>query len=350
MTVQGDLKTSHYAVLDVVKGFCAVFVIMLHSIPGGGTLNRLLLMPFYAQLTIPFFMMVSGFTWDASAEKRLHWYTKGNLFGKCKRMLLPYLPALLLELVLLGLPDNPLVWLASGGYQMPGSYYVILMLQLIVLFPAVRKFYEWNTAKGGSWAAGLAWVFAFQCLYEAATYMTDLSIGVYRLLIFRYVIFLYAGICLRRMYITRTFAWRQLRRMIPFGALFILAVGYLNWQPTVLFRYSTWYRSSAPTVLWAMPLLAYALFRYERLSEKLESAAIGRWLTKTLQLCGKASYHIYIVQMLWFGLAISHLNTASYRQLIVFLVSVPVCCVVGWLYYTLECNLSETMQKYNSEA
>ena len=35
MTVQGDLKTSHYAVLDVVKGFCAVFVIMLHSIPGG---------------------------------------------------------------------------------------------------------------------------------------------------------------------------------------------------------------------------------------------------------------------------------------------------------------------------
>ena len=25
VTVHGDLKTSHYAVLDVVKGFCAVF-------------------------------------------------------------------------------------------------------------------------------------------------------------------------------------------------------------------------------------------------------------------------------------------------------------------------------------
>lgn len=36
VTVQGDSKTSHYAVLDVVKGLCAVFVIMLHSIPGGG--------------------------------------------------------------------------------------------------------------------------------------------------------------------------------------------------------------------------------------------------------------------------------------------------------------------------
>ena len=215
---------------------------------------------------------------------------------------------------------------------MPGSYYVILMLQLIVLFPAVRKFYEWNTAKGRSWAAGLAWVFAFQCLYEAATYMTDLSIGVYRLLIFRYVIF---PVC------------RYLLEAHVYHPYFCLSP--VKKDDSI--RRSVYPGSRLPKIgsrpscsvippgtdhppqrffgrCRCLLMLYFAMNVYPK---SWESAAIGRWLTKTLQLCGKASYHIYIVQMLWFGLAISHLNTASYRQLIVFFGVGGAGLLCGWV-------------------
>lgn len=292
-------------------------------------------MPFYAQLTIPFFMILSGLTWDASAARHSKWYTKKNLLHKFKRMALPYLPALLLEVLVLGLPDDPLIWLASGGYQMPGSYYVILMFQLILLFPFIRRFYNWNKSKGRSWLVGLAMIFLFHCVYELLTYVFRMPLPVYRLLVLRYIVFIYSGICLHRMILGGKLDWKDMRWMLPIGAAFILAIGYLGWQPKVLFRYSTWYRSSAPTVFWTLPILALVFRHKGKILAKAKRWKAGQWMYKTLQLCGKASYHVYIVQMLWFGMVISRFNTASYRQVIILVISVPVCCFLGIGYYLL---------------
>ena len=46
-----------------------MFVIMPHSFAGEGEVNLALLMPFYAQLTILFFMTVSGMTFSSSYDK-----------------------------------------------------------------------------------------------------------------------------------------------------------------------------------------------------------------------------------------------------------------------------------------
>lgn len=61
--------SSHYEIIDFIKGVCAIFVIMLHAIPGETSMHKLLLMPFHAQLTIPFYMIISGFNWTGSVEK-----------------------------------------------------------------------------------------------------------------------------------------------------------------------------------------------------------------------------------------------------------------------------------------
>lgn len=104
--------SSHYEIIDLIKGICAIFMIMLHAIPGETPLHKLLLMPFHAQLTIPFFMIISGFNWTGSVEKTQKWYSCSNLFRKVKRVVLPYLPALIIEIIFLGWPGNIFTWLA----------------------------------------------------------------------------------------------------------------------------------------------------------------------------------------------------------------------------------------------
>ena len=206
-------------IIDVMKGVCILWVIMMHAIPAGGRTYKLLLMPFYAQLTIPFFMTISGFNYTSSYEKCERWYSSSNLWRKCKRFILPYVPALLLEVLILGWPENTLTWLLSGGYEMPGSYYVILMLQLLFLFPIICWCYKW--LEKCSWITGLVIAFAFQCAYEVFTYFINLKVEIYRLLIFRYVIFLYMGIVLYRKHKNNNDNWRSMMNVLPIGFIYI---------------------------------------------------------------------------------------------------------------------------------
>lgn len=321
----------HLKIIDAMKGVCTVWVIMMHAIPTGEDAYKFLLMPFYAQLTIPFFMTISGFTYTLSYEKSKKWYSFSGLWRKGKRFLLPYVPALLLEVLILGWPENTLTWLLSGGYKMPGSYYVILMLQLLLLFPVIYWCYKW--LERCSWLTGLAIVFAFQCVYEAFTYFIDLKVEIYRLLIFRYVIFLYMGVVLYQNYKNKNDNCRSLMKAMPIGFIYIFSVGYLNWQPSVLFRYPTWYRSAAPVCFWVVPILAVIFANGNSILEGVEKYPFLRRISNVVQLLGKASYHVYIVQMLWFGIVVSGINTSSWRQLVFCMASLVVCLLLGIEYY-----------------
>ena len=253
---------------------------------------------------------------------------------------MPYLPVLVIEIAFLGYPKNIFTWLASGGYQMPGSYYVVLMIQLIVLFPVIKKFYNWNSKHLKNCFIGLAIVFFFQCVFEWLTYIIDLPDTIYRLLIFRYTIFLYAGICIRKMLSSNTINWKILIGMIPFGVVYIGVTGYLNWQPHFLFRYPVWYHSSAPTILWAFPIIMYILWNGKQIHILFNKFKISKSLYNVLILCGKASYHIYIFQMLWFGMIINKFNISSaIDQIKAFCVSACICCLGGIIYYCLGKNI-----------
>lgn len=208
-------SVKHYKIIDILKGVCIMWVIMLHAIPAGGGIYKLLLMPFYAQLTIPFFMILSGFTYTLSFEKHGNWYSLSNLWRKVKRFIFPFVPALILEVIVMGKPENILTWLLSGGYQMPGSYYVILMIQLVVFFPLIYAFYNHlHTKNNRSWIFGLITAFIMQCLYELLTYLIDLNVQIYRLLIFRYFIFLYMGIVLYKAQKENKIYWKGMVKFL----------------------------------------------------------------------------------------------------------------------------------------
>lgn len=340
------LSGRYYKIIDILKGICILWVIMLHAIPAGEKIYKFLLMPFYAQLTIPFFMVISGFTNTLSYEKYENWYTFSKLWKKVKRFVIPFIPALVLELFVLGRPENLMIWLLQGGYQMPGSYYIIIMIQLVLLFPCIYAFYyQLHVKRKLPWIFGIVVVFGFQCVYELFTYLIDLDVQIYRLLIFRYCVFLYAGIVLYKVKKEHKIFWKGTVKFLPFGFLYIFLVGYMNWQPEILFRYSTWYRSAAPVICWVAPIAAYLIENGDAIVSTLKSDKVWNFISEKVQLIGQASYHIYIVQMLWFGLIVSHINTNSWKKMVICIISMFICSVLGVIYYHINKYIEETFFK-----
>ena len=220
---------------------------------------------------------------------------------------------------------------------MPGSYYVILMLQLVFLFPFIYALYDQLHVKNKlSWILEIIAVLLLQCFYELLTYLIDLDVQIYRLLLFRYVIFLYMGIVLYKAQSEDHSCWKSMIKFLPVGFIYIFLMGYWNWQPEILFRYPTWYRSAAPVIFWVAPISAYMIGNGNAMINRMENVKLWRFISDKVQLLGQASYHIYIVQMLWFGLLISRIDTSSWRKLIICAVSMVICSVVGVVYYHID--------------
>ena len=285
-------------------------------------------------------MTMTGFVYASSYERNGKWYTFKNLKRKGLRLILPFIPAYIIELIIIGIPENPVVWLVSGGYDYPGSYYLILMLELLIIFPVIKWFcglmMNDKENKPYAWLIGFVIVFAFQCIYELITYLINLPRAVYRLLIFRYIIFIYGGIMLYKFYKNGEIPWKNMLKCIAIGIIYIILVIYIGYQPHVIFRYDTWFRSAAPTAFYVVPVVATLIANENRISEKIGNYRFIEKVGNLLVRLGKASYHIYIVQMLWFGILIKRISISTLLQPVKFIVSAIVCSIIGVGYFKLE--------------
>lgn len=322
-----DTKCSQ--IINVMKGLCAIWVIMLHAIPSGGGIYKLLGMPFFAQMAVPVFMIITGFTYTVSYEKHRNYWSIENLVRKIRRIILPIIPVFIFEILIYGIPDNSMKWLLSGGYQMPGSYYFSLLLQLMFLFPIIKLLSEKINVY-----AGFIIVFVFQCTYEIFTYVIGLDAEIYRVLVFRYIIFIYGGIAIYKLKgfgIDKRLFWITL-----FGFGYIVAIGYLGYRPSIIFRYQGWSESAAPVAFFIVPIIDYVVLHADSIGKKCISKGLTNCIFVLLQSLGKASYHIYLIQMLWFGLVAWRFDRTSWRGIVVFIISVIIAGILGTVWYYIE--------------
>ena len=138
--------------LDYLKAICVIMVIITHYDWGDKD------SPFFTMLinmAVPVFMIISGYNFAMSNRKK----TGGNLKKmyawemikpKLIRFLVPFFTVCLIEIVLLVIEDkhiNPPRIFLLGAYG-PGSYYVPIMIQLLVIFPIIYKLVEKNARLG----------------------------------------------------------------------------------------------------------------------------------------------------------------------------------------------------------
>lgn len=323
-------KQKHIDLIDLLKGFAILSVIYLHS-GFSGEVSKAVLAPFLFNLAVPIFMIVSGFTYSFSLSKNddsksvlKSYYSFHNLYKKLIRILPCYLIIFIIEIIADPMEFTGVksiakffYYLFTGGYVFPGSYYIPVLIQLILIFPLLKILY--NRFKAVSFIP----VAVFQLIYEVAIYYTNFPKQLSRLLIIRYLVLILGGISIFDKYKNE----KQIKNKWIYiicailGAAYIITVGYLDFTPKILF--TDWAATAMPTALYLVPVILLLLFKF---SEK-EAKPI-------FTIIGKASYHIYLVQMLYFGIVMHRLNISkpSVNFMIAIVFSVP----LGLILYFAE--------------
>ncbi|MDD6057466.1 MAG: acyltransferase [Clostridiales bacterium] len=273
--------------LDYLKAICVLMVIVTHYDWKDKT------SPFFTMLinmAVPIFMMISGYNF-AMSNRRNTGGNLGRMYGwqtikpKLIRFLSPFFVICLIEMILLYLGDRsirPLRIFLLGAYG-PGSYYVPIMLQFLVIFPILYMLVEKN-AKLGLFAAGM-----LNLLFEIAVKYMEMEKYYYRLSIGRYLLLIAFG-CYLYLYPKHRVKRYQMIFMFLLGMAYLVAVfGFEKDLP--LFPY--WKTTAMPVAFYIFPIVILLFRKFYHSTIKGGAGRLLAWI-------GKASYHIFLVQMVYY--------------------------------------------------
>lgn len=163
-----------------------------------------------------------------------------------------------------------------------------------------------------------------------------MSYGVYRNLFFQY---LFQTSCGVYVYLNG----QKIKKWMMFvsaaiGVTFIIWSSYFgNTTPLIPHRIGT----AWPTAFWVMPFMKLFLVDFKEFRIPI------KWLHKLVAYIGKASYHIFCIQLIWFVSGIEGKITSNiFMQAVV---SIIVCVFVGCVYFAIEDFVRHKFTTVNKE-
>ena len=225
-------------------------------------------------------------------------------------------------------PLSFIKWFLSGASG-PGSYYMPIIVQLILFFPLV-----WLLV-GKLKSLGLLCSLALNATYEIIVYYCDMNPQIYRILIFRYTFLIALGIYLA---ITKNTKRDNITALIFLiaGASLIFVNTYI--RPFPLFQ--DWKSTSMLCVPFAYGIIYF-------LKKFFEDMPYNK-----LFIIGKASFHIYLTQMVFFGFGGGRILKIIFdftpnvtNKILQSIVAILVCVSVGVLFFILETKIKQLFTK-----
>lgn len=320
----------HYLSIDFVKGILILCVIITHYAWLDN--ERLwLLFPFWVDMAVPLFMVISGFVYTKSFQKNgttiEKAYTLESMLKKIIRYSVPFFIVFVVEEIIFSVvfdvPHSPsqLVRDFLNGGHGPGSYYYPIMMQFIFFFPVIYAIIRKHDFRG------LILCIFINFLYEVLKSAYGIPLDSYRLLIFRYT-FLIAYGCY--MATDNYIKHKKLSLLCAFlGVIYITFTAYFHVIPPIT-RF--WTGTSMWAGLYIIPVAKPILLNNCR--------------NRVIESLGRASYHIFLVQMVYYGCYGADLvyDSVSSRWLQL-TISLTVCILGGLLFYWLETPFSNLVYK-----
>ncbi len=335
------MDTTRYVPIDTLKGLAIISVILLHSWD-----KPILLQigaPFHIWQAVPIFIILSAYNGVNSYTKAdtasLHYFCK-NIFRRFKRLLGPYCIVLTIELLFIWcinlfmslfahnttteysehiqsfyrFPDV-FIFIISGGYG-PGSYFVPILIPLILTLPMLYLLARRNVMMM-LWTALSINIF-FE-LYAINSGMLD---EIYRLLFIRYLFAFALGIWLA---FGIDYKW-----LAPGGIISLIYISYVNYFGYTPLAHPSWGSQNVLSFMWPMLLVVI----WFDISKRI---IFNNIYTKVLSGIGKASYHIFLTQMVYFwtlGKAINMFTSMA------FVFNIAICITLGYVFYSLHTHTS----------
>ena len=327
------MKKERSNVLDIIKGLMIIFIIITHfRFVYPDDYNRYGFY-FWIDMAVPVFMIVTGYVTAIQFRKRgvesfVQAYSIEIVIPKVLRFLIPFSLIMLLELPYMILVNKSgiietIANIVRGGIG-PGAYYTSVMIQLVFLVPliyALVKKYDWF---------GTILCFMLTVLWEMVQYCWGMDGQSYKIIAFRYISVIAFGcfIAIGKKKLSKT----VLALMFLIGLIWQVALNYIPLHP--VFMNYDWARVNYLPSLFVMPILYVLIKKFSDSKVKI----------LPLQEIGKASFNIFLVQMVFYGCGpawlVYKIIDNMWLQLIV---CICVCLVGGYIFYIIEHRLTSIL-------
>ena len=326
------MATERNRTLDVLKGVCILFVLINHydwSEP-----QRLkYLLHFTVAMAVPLFLIITAYLSSLSFERRsVHSvgtaYAPGELLRKWLRYTLPFLAAF--GLYVLG------VFIRSGigkdsieaglfflfGRTHYGAYYYQILWQLLLYFPVIYYIIKkWDVK-------GLYLCFFINLAYEFLKSAYNMSEDCYILLVFRYTFVIALGVFVA-IGKKKVPVWLQIASAAA-GVFFIVLYKYIAIKPWLI---TAWKGTSVLACLMLVPIAPLLLKR------RLKFAP--------LELLGKASYNIFLCQIVYYNLVAPTVYGFVPNKLLQLLINIAMNVSIGLVFYFVETPITRKVINRN---
>ena len=314
-------------IIDILKVIACFFVFRIHM----GNVSAFTPFVLFA---VPIFIFITSYNYTQSCY--LHdtitiksWFSVKNIVKKIVRLYVPYMAFAICQLILIFTLNagynigNVIVSFFVGGYG-PGNYYLLLMFQIILIFPFLLHFNK--KSPNLTFIVCLVFYFAYHMIMlfvfpENPNDVTTIGGIINKWTVFRWIFLLDCGIYF---YINREkIKWWQL-------VLFML----IDVIPYVLFLTTdlpTLYIRGIPYHFIVGGIVGICI-------KYLGNISFGKF-NRMVSYLGKATWHIFLFQQLYFWL----ITLLDWRIGFSYL-SFPICFFGGVLFYTAQVLITKGLK------
>lgn len=338
-------ENKRYVQIDIIKGLAIIAVIILHTIPENLASNPLSI--FTLEQAVPVFFVIMGLN-AAMSFKRRGYITLGQMYNKkyiesrFERLFYPFIVIFLLSIILGFLLKkniyigvlNLLGYLPLIG---PGNYFISITFQFVFVFPILYYLYKRNP----KFLLILSFVlsFVFEVLANQIPVLKN-NPYLYSACSLRYLFIMALGVWTVDNFDTNNLRALLKRKFILMGlsvsVVYMMAVSVFNWN--FIYFQSVWQPQNVLSFFYPLTLCLIGL-RY------LPSVA-GK-IYGLIGFIGRASYHIFLVQIIFFGaglsvasiigkLGLQHLYNLYLLGIIALIGNMIILVILGSLFFILE--------------
>ncbi len=334
------VTVKHIRQIDILKGLAIISVVLIHTWS-----DRILLAigaPFHIWQAVPVFILLSAFTGTYAlvtyGKKTLaQSYDISILIRRLKRILVPYLVIWICQILIIIyiiLSKNPNIAVYTVNYfnslgfdlilnffsggQGPGNYFIPVILQQILIVPVLYYLALKSPDKM------LVAAFFLDLALEYLALIAGIPAGLFNIL---YIHFLFLG----ALGVWLVFRKDQVPRWLFIGGIasfaYIFAVGYLKFQFWFLYPPDSFFTAFA--YFWTVLIVILGL--------KFIPSGSSHRLYTFLEQLGKASWHIFLVQMTLFFVFIPNIQFlfAGFTFLLVPF-NLAACLSLGYGFYLAQ--------------
>lgn len=286
------MKLKRIQAIDYLKGLLICCIVLIHA----NTYMHLqweqnIIFAFFVQLAVPMFMVLSGFTFSISCSKYNSLadnYKAAVIIPKLFRFIAPVIVEEIIwaaARIVSGQKDGMFLELIRINCG-PGSYYFLLIIELVLIFPLVY----FSIVKWGAAAVGC--LITVNLVFEVIATVTNLPSYFYARSIFAFSGFVAVGA-----YFYKKISAGDKINVVPViigvicSVVWICATTYKGYSPVVFTK----------NPIYALPVLGWVSFIVLLvLKIGVKYNASDNVIGKIFSKLGEASYHILCTQMVWF--------------------------------------------------